>query len=97
MSGPDNEMVVLRGGLAVSLAALQWLWDLENRGFSLSLGSRAPSCCAQLHASSPMTTGPSADTATRSCRSWRTASEPFNDDGKLTGLGRIEDGYAAQR
>ncbi len=31
-----TETVVLRGGLSVSLAALQVLWELESRGFEIS-------------------------------------------------------------
>jgi hypothetical protein len=34
---PSSELVVLRGGLSVPLPALQILWDLEQRCFSVTV------------------------------------------------------------
>jgi hypothetical protein len=36
-----TESVVLRGGLAVPLAAVQLLWGLEERGFRLAIEGEA--------------------------------------------------------
>ncbi len=40
LTSSKAEVVALRGGLAVPLAALRLLWDLENRGLTVRLSER---------------------------------------------------------
>ncbi len=37
LSTASDSIVILRGGLTVSLPALRVLWDLENRGLTIRL------------------------------------------------------------
>ena len=40
LTNSETELVSLRGGLAVPLAALQLLWALEDRGMTVTLNGR---------------------------------------------------------
>ena len=41
LTSSPNSLVSLKGGLAVSLAGLQLLWALEDRGMTVTLNGRA--------------------------------------------------------